>query len=163
MASRVERLAKLSVQRGVIEGRLPWTAVAAVVWGGRALRWALEKDEEVVFVETLEPGETLVIAHEEPTKGRPGRKWRRAQRKEAKRAAKLERKSARRRAKKLRKLERSRLGRKARRAEKRAAKWAARAEGEGVSRRTRRKARKAQLAATKRAHRLQKKAARKGL
>lgn len=58
------------IRRGVIGGSRAWLVVGGLAWAASALRWALRRDEEVIFVETLEPGEQLTITTRRPAKGR---------------------------------------------------------------------------------------------
>lgn len=60
-----------------------WLAVAVVMWGGRfARRFLAGGEPATVFLQDLEPGERLVIAHPDPPLvGRKGRKARRTERK----------------------------------------------------------------------------------
>jgi hypothetical protein len=58
----------VSLQRGVVGGSIPWMAVAAVLWGAKAVQWALRREERVVYRTVLEPGETLEIVHSTESK-----------------------------------------------------------------------------------------------
>ncbi len=53
----------IGLQRGIVGGSRPWMLVAAVLWGAKAVQWAMRRDERVVFRTVLEPGETLEIVH----------------------------------------------------------------------------------------------------
>jgi hypothetical protein len=53
----------LGLQRGVIGGSVPWVLVAAVLWGAKAMQWAMRREEQVVYRTVLKPGETLEIVH----------------------------------------------------------------------------------------------------
>jgi hypothetical protein len=53
----------LGLQRGVIGGSVPWLIVAGVLWGAKAVQWAMRREEQVVYRTVLQPGETLEVIH----------------------------------------------------------------------------------------------------
>src|SRR4051812_20014549 len=75
--SRLGVIRRLATERGILEGNKAWVAIAGATWAIRGWQLATRKDESFV-VEDLLPGEQLVISHHPPTKGRKGRKRRRA-------------------------------------------------------------------------------------
>lgn len=54
-------LRRNSITRGFLGGSNGWMAVGVVVWGGRMLRKALGRREEIVAIEKLEPGQFLEL------------------------------------------------------------------------------------------------------
>jgi hypothetical protein len=57
----VERLRRMSLDRGVFGSSKTWGAVAAVIYLGRLLGWMRRREEETVAIEALKPGESLLI------------------------------------------------------------------------------------------------------
>src|SRR5262249_9590270 len=70
---RVAAIRRLATERGLLDGKRGWAAVAAVTWGIRGLQPAMRRDE-VVAIDALEPGEQIVISHHLPTSGRKARR-----------------------------------------------------------------------------------------
>ncbi len=56
--------------RGLLGGSRGWLVVGVTVWGGRLLRRSLGRNEEVVAVEVLQPGEAIRIEALPPARGR---------------------------------------------------------------------------------------------
>ena len=50
--------------RGLLEGNRLWLVLGAAAWLVRGAKWAWRRPPEVVFVEELDAGETLVISRE---------------------------------------------------------------------------------------------------
>ena len=50
-----------AIYKGVLGGERGWLVVGGVVWGARLLKKALGKNEEVVTVERLEPGQWMSL------------------------------------------------------------------------------------------------------
>ncbi|MEJ5255266.1 MAG: hypothetical protein WHS89_07955 [Acidimicrobiales bacterium] len=67
MAQALLRRARAeALRRGVLGGSRAWLVIGGLAWVVSALRWALRHQEEVIFVETLEPGEQLLITTRRP-------------------------------------------------------------------------------------------------
>jgi hypothetical protein len=66
----MNRLISLGLRRGLRDGLLKgnrtWVAVGGVALAIRLLQRMAGREEKVVYRERLNPGETLVIAHERP-------------------------------------------------------------------------------------------------
>jgi hypothetical protein len=66
----MNRLISLGLRRGLRDGLLKgnrtWVAVGGVALTFRLLQRMVGREEKVVYRERLNPGETLVIAHERP-------------------------------------------------------------------------------------------------
>ena len=62
-------LSTLALSRGLFGGSKPWLVIGGAIGLIRFLQWAVRGEEETVFCEELQPGETLVLARE-PVKGR---------------------------------------------------------------------------------------------
>lgn len=58
----LHRLQRFAFTRGLSSQR--WLTIGLVVWGIRRIRKMAGREEKVVYREVLEPGQTLVIAHE---------------------------------------------------------------------------------------------------
>jgi hypothetical protein len=67
LAGLLRRARTEGITRGLIGGNRLWLVVGGLAWGAQALRWAVRREEEVVFREVLEPGEQLVITAREPS------------------------------------------------------------------------------------------------
>lgn len=70
-------LRRAGIDRGLLGGSRPWLVIGALAWGLRLARWALRRQERVLLLEELAPGERLVITHAPlPAKARRGRRGR---------------------------------------------------------------------------------------
>jgi hypothetical protein len=49
------------IYKGVLGGDRTWLAVGAVFWGGRILKKSLGRNEEIVTLETMEPGQWMSL------------------------------------------------------------------------------------------------------
>jgi hypothetical protein len=58
------RLRSRGFSRGVVDGNRLWLVVGAAAWLLRGAQWAWRRQPEVVYVEELDAGETLVISRE---------------------------------------------------------------------------------------------------
>jgi hypothetical protein len=54
-------LRRNALYRGLLGGSRGWLAVGALIWGRRALQKAMGKEEQVLTIEKLEPGQGLRI------------------------------------------------------------------------------------------------------
>jgi hypothetical protein len=79
---RVDRLFKTGLSRGVRGGRRGWLAVSVTIWLLRGFKRIVVKQEHVVAVERLDPGQHLTLTTIPPESRRD--------RKAARRAAKME-------------------------------------------------------------------------
>jgi hypothetical protein len=61
--SKLARLQRAGIRRGVFGTSRPWLVVAILTTGARLVRRLVAKEEDVVLRETLQPGETLLITH----------------------------------------------------------------------------------------------------
>jgi hypothetical protein len=59
--SPLAALRRNSITKGFFGGSSGWMAVGVVVWGGRLLRKAVGRREEIVATEKLEPGQRLEL------------------------------------------------------------------------------------------------------
>lgn len=66
--------------KGLLGGSRGWLIVGAAVWSGRLLRRAVGRNEEVVALERLEPGQVIRLEAIEPPTRRQRKADRRAQR-----------------------------------------------------------------------------------
>lgn len=66
-----------AVYKGVLGGDRTWLILGGVVWGGRFLKKSLGKNEEIVALEKMEPGQWMSLRTIPPTT----RKQRRADKK----------------------------------------------------------------------------------
>ena len=57
-------LQRLGFRRGVVGASRVWFWVAVLATGARILSRIMGRSEKVLFSQELEPGQTLVIAHE---------------------------------------------------------------------------------------------------
>jgi hypothetical protein len=55
-----------AITDGLFGGNRRWLVLGGLAWALRALQWASAKDEQVVYVAELKPGETLVLSREAP-------------------------------------------------------------------------------------------------
>jgi hypothetical protein len=65
----LRRLSTLAISRGLFGGSKPWLVIGGAIGVIRFLQWAAGTQEQTVYAEELQPGETLVISRE-PAKGR---------------------------------------------------------------------------------------------
>ena len=63
MRALVRLLLRSGFRRGVLGGSRPWLIGFGIAGAVRLIQKINERESDVVFSETLEPGETLVIAH----------------------------------------------------------------------------------------------------
>ncbi len=49
------------IYKGVLGGERKWLVIGGVFWGGRLLKKSLGKNEEVIAVEKLEPGQWMSL------------------------------------------------------------------------------------------------------
>ncbi len=67
----MNRLVRLGIRygwrRGILQGSRPWLIAGGLALGVRVVQKLAGPDERVVYREELQPGESLVIAHERPT------------------------------------------------------------------------------------------------
>jgi len=49
---------------GLLRGDRKWLVLGSLAWGLRALQWARNNDEQLVYRHELQPGETLVLSRE---------------------------------------------------------------------------------------------------
>ena len=68
-----------AIYKGLLGGDRKWLIIGGIFWGGRFLKKELGKNEQVVALEKLEPGQWMSLRAIPPTT--------RQQRKEAKKAA----------------------------------------------------------------------------
>ncbi len=54
-------LRRNALYKGLLGGQRGWMAVGAVVWGGRLIRKAFGRSEQVVATEVLRPGQVLQL------------------------------------------------------------------------------------------------------
>jgi hypothetical protein len=66
MAAVLRRMRNEGIERGLLGGSRLWIVLGALAWTLRALRWALRRDEQVIYQTVLEPGENLVISTRRP-------------------------------------------------------------------------------------------------
>jgi hypothetical protein len=78
-----------AIYKGVFEGDRKWLAIGGAAWGVRLLRKSLGKNEQVVALEKLEPGQGVILRTIPPVKRR---ELKRAK-KRARSQARLERKA----------------------------------------------------------------------
>jgi hypothetical protein len=71
--------------KGLLGGDRRWLIIGGTLWGARSLRKALGKNEEIVALEKMEPGQWMSLRTIAPPT--------RQQRKAVKRTAKLQRKA----------------------------------------------------------------------
>jgi hypothetical protein len=57
----LEFLRRYGVTRGFLGGSRPWMVVGGAAYALKAVKWALQRDVEVVFSEEIRPGDRLVI------------------------------------------------------------------------------------------------------
>jgi hypothetical protein len=50
-----------AVYKGIFDGDRKWLVLGGIAWGGRFLKKQLGKNEELVTIERLEPGEGVVL------------------------------------------------------------------------------------------------------
>jgi hypothetical protein len=62
----MRRLRTQGIERGILGGSRTWIVLGTIAWGLRGLRWALRRDEQVLFQEVLRPGEQLIISTRTP-------------------------------------------------------------------------------------------------
>ena len=93
MASRRPRLLspivlarRNAVYKGVLGGDRKWLTIGGILWGTRFLKKAVGRNEQVVAVEKLEPGQAVLLTTIPPLKRR--------EKKRAKRTKKAAKKSA---------------------------------------------------------------------
>jgi hypothetical protein len=55
-----------AITDGLFGGNRRWLVLGGLAWALRALQWASARDEHVVYVAELKPGETLVLSREAP-------------------------------------------------------------------------------------------------
>ncbi len=53
-----------AITEGLFGGNRRWLVLGGLAWAWRALQWARQRDEEVVYRAELAPGETLVLSRE---------------------------------------------------------------------------------------------------
>lgn len=66
-----------AITDGVFGGSRKWLVLGGLAWALRAYQWATTREPEVVYRAELAPGETLILARQEP---RPSRRQRRRRR-----------------------------------------------------------------------------------
>jgi hypothetical protein len=64
----MNRLVRMAIRngwrRGIMQGSRPWLIAGGVAVGVRLIQKLTGSEEKVVYSEVLQPGETLVIAHQ---------------------------------------------------------------------------------------------------
>ncbi len=50
------------VTEGLLGGNRRWLVLGSIAWGVRAVSWANKRDQRVLFIDNLRPGEQLVIS-----------------------------------------------------------------------------------------------------
>jgi hypothetical protein len=67
----MNRLVRMAIRngwrRGIMQGSRPWLIAGGLALGLRAVLKLTGSEEKVVYSEVLQPGETLVIAHQSPS------------------------------------------------------------------------------------------------
>ena len=64
MEALLRVLLRNGVRRGIMGNSRVWTVVAVFAGAMRLKQWLNRRDTNIVYSEELQPGETLVIAHE---------------------------------------------------------------------------------------------------
>ena len=63
-----------AITDGVFGGNRRWLVLGGLAWALRAYQYASSRQPEVVYRAEIRPGETLVLARQEPKKARRGRR-----------------------------------------------------------------------------------------
>jgi hypothetical protein len=66
----MNRLVRLALRngwrKGILQGSRPWLVAAGLALGLRVVKRLTGPEAKIVYSERLQPGETLVIAHQRP-------------------------------------------------------------------------------------------------
>ena len=60
----LSKLRSRGLSKGLVDGNRLWLVLGAAAWLVRGAQWAWRRPSEVVFLEELDAGETLVISRE---------------------------------------------------------------------------------------------------
>ncbi len=55
-----------AITDGLFGGNRRWLVLGGLAWALRAVQWASQREEHVVYLAELQPGETLVLSREAP-------------------------------------------------------------------------------------------------
>lgn len=50
------------ITEGLLGGNRRWLVLGSIAWGLRAISWANKRDQRVLFMDNLRPGEQLLIS-----------------------------------------------------------------------------------------------------
>ena len=89
----LQRLQSAGLRRGLLDGNVLWLLLGGLISGVRVLRWATRREAELVFLEVLDPGETVTVDTARPRTRRQRKRERRADRKLEKRLRRRERRN----------------------------------------------------------------------